>query len=153
MTIRPARDESSPRLVTGAVGSGRGLPAASGPQRLVILDWIPAPLANGSHGHWSTRQKKLEAAQIMVWASAKHAGWIGAHAKSRLTVTLVFPQNRRRDTDNLYSRVKGVVDGLVKGGWIVDDDTEHLELIVRAEVRLGVKATELLLEATPMEPR
>lgn len=112
----------------------------------MIVNWLPEPLANVSRDHWTKREKKLKAAQIMVWASAKHANLTPVSGRARLTITLVFPQNRRRDTDNLYARVKGVVDGLVKGGWIVDDDTEHLDLRVQAEVRPGQKATEITLE-------
>lgn len=115
---------------------------------MVIPDWLPAQLANGPHGHWSQRQKKLKQAQTMVWASAKHADLLGVppNRRARLTITLVFPVNRRRDTDGLYARVKGCVDGLVYGGWIVDDDLAHLELIVRAVVLPGEKATVLELE-------
>jgi len=121
--------------------------AAVSTQTLIIRDWLPEPLSNGPHGHWSTRQKKLQAAQMMVWASAKHAGLQPVTGRACVTVVLVFGSKRRRDTDNLYARCKGVVDGLVKGGWIVDDDTEHLDLQVHAEVRRGVKATEITLRA------
>ena len=116
-------------------------------QRLVIRDWLPEPLSNGPHGHWSTRQKKLQAAQMMVWASAKHAGLQPVTGRAYVIVVLVFGSKRRRDTDNLYARVKGCIDGLVKGGWIVDDDTDHLDLQVRAEVRPGQRATEITLRA------
>jgi Holliday junction resolvase RusA-like endonuclease len=136
-------------VAQGAVASGHGGESAPGPQRLTIVGWLPEPLANGQHGHWSTRQKKLEAAQQRTWISARYWDWKPIVGRARVTVTLVFPQNRRRDTDNLYARVKGVVDGLVKGGWIVDDSTEWLELIVRAEVRPGQKAMELFLEPLP----
>lgn len=129
-----------------AVEGGRGPSTASATQRLTIPYWVPESLANGSRGHWSTHQRKLQDAHLRVWANARFARLKRITGHVRLTVTLVFPQQRRRDTDNLYARVKGVVDGLVKGGWIEDDDTEHLELIVRAEVRPGVKQTELLLE-------
>jgi Holliday junction resolvase RusA-like endonuclease len=116
--------------------------------RVVIPDWLPAQLANGSHGHWSTRRKALEAAQRTTWAFCTNADLAGVPptTRARLTVTLVFPVHRRRDTDNLYSRVKGVVDGLVRGGWIVDDDIAHLELRVRAEVARGRKSTVIDLE-------
>jgi Holliday junction resolvase RusA-like endonuclease len=136
-------------VAQSVVEGGRGGPASSAAsvsQRLVIEAWLPESLANGSHGHWSTRQRKLDRAGLKVWYYGKAYLLRPITGRARVTVTLVFPQNRRRDTDNLYARVKGVVDGLVKGGWIVDDDTEHLDLIVRAEVRPGVKATELLLE-------
>lgn len=116
-------------------------------QRCVIEDWLPDQLANGQHGHWSVKRKKLQAAQTMAWASCKYAGWTPVEGKAQLTVTLVFGINRRRDTDNLHSRVKGLIDGIVKGGWIADDDTEHLDLIVRSEVQPGRKATILELAA------
>lgn len=118
-------------------------------QRLVIRDWLPDQLANGQHGHWSTRQKKITAAKEMVWASAKWANWQPVLGKARLTITLVFPVKRRRDRDGLYTRIKGVVDGLVQGGWITDDNLDVLDLEVRAEVRPGERGTELLLEQLP----
>lgn len=114
-------------------------------QTLRIDGWLPEQLANGPHGHWSTRQKKLKAAQTMVWASAKHADWKRVEGRARLTIVLVFSNHRRRDADNLHTRVKGCVDGLRE--WLVDDSTDWLELIVRAEVRPGERAVEMTLEA------
>jgi Holliday junction resolvase RusA-like endonuclease len=104
-------------------------------------------LANGSHGHFWTRQKKLNAAQRMVWYYAKKRVLATVKGKAKLTIVLVFPQKRRRDQDGLVRRVKGLLDGLVKGGWLRGRRYRHLELVVRAEVRPGQKATELTLEA------
>lgn len=118
-------------------------------QTLVINDWLPEQLANGSHGHWSVRQKKLKAAHIMVWAAAKQEGLQPVVGRARVTIKLVFPVNRRRDADGLHARIKGVLDGLVKGGWLVDDSTDHIELRVTAEVRPGHKGTEITLESLP----
>jgi Holliday junction resolvase RusA-like endonuclease len=120
-------------------------------QHLVIHGWLPEPLSNGPHGHWSQRQKKLQSAQIMVWASARHARLQPIKGRVCCTVTLVFGVKRRRDTDNLYARVKGVVDGLVKGGFIEEDNTDMLDLRVRAETRPGERATEITLEALTPE--
>jgi Holliday junction resolvase RusA-like endonuclease len=117
-------------------------------QRLWIGDWLPEPLTNVSADHWRKREKKLKAAQVMVWSYAKHAGWQPVKGCARLTVTFVFPVKRRRDHDGLVSRVKGVVDGVVKGGWIVDDNTDLLDLQVKAETRPGQKGLLLELEAT-----
>jgi Holliday junction resolvase RusA-like endonuclease len=61
-------------------------------------------------------------------------------------VTFIFPNRRRRDVDNLYARAKGVVDGVKRGGWIVDDSSEWLDLSVLAEVEPGLRATVLKLE-------
>lgn len=120
-------------------------------QTLTITDWLPDALSNGPHGHWSQRQKKLKAAQVMVWSAAKQEGLQPVVGKVRVTITLVFAQKRRRDLDNLYARVKGCVDGLVKGGWIEDDNTEVLQLIVLDALSLfKQKATRITLES--MEP-
>lgn len=115
-------------------------------QKLVIDGWLPWALSNGSHGHWATRQRKLDLAQKQVWAYAKAYKLQPVVGRARLTITLVFPQHRRRDTDNLYSRVKGCVDGLVKGGWLTDDSADVLELVVRGETQRGEKRTEIELE-------
>lgn len=49
-------------------------------------------------------------------------------AKARLNLTFVFPQQRRRDKDNLLARFKPGLDGIVASGLVVDDDAEHLEI-------------------------
>lgn len=116
-------------------------------QQLVIKDWLPDALTNGPRGHWSVYQKKLKAAQTMVWAEGKQQGLRPLTGRARVTITLVFGVERRRDRDGLFSRVKGVVDGLVKGGWLVDDSLKWLDLDVRAEVQKGEKRTEIVLEA------
>jgi Holliday junction resolvase RusA-like endonuclease len=114
-------------------------------QVCTIRGWLPEQFANGAHGHWSIRARKLKVAQATTWAAAKQAGWKRVNGKARLTITLVFGNHRRRDADNLHSRVKGCVDGLKE--WIVDDSIEWLDLQVRAEVVRGVKETRLELQA------
>jgi Holliday junction resolvase RusA-like endonuclease len=121
----------------------------AGQQTLRINGWLPEQMANGSHGHWSVRQRKLSFAQGMVLAYARNQRWRRVQGRARLTIVLVFPNHRRRDTDGLYARVKGCVDGLVRGGYIEDDNADVLDLHVRAEVRPGQRATELTLEAAP----
>ena len=115
-------------------------------QRLVIRDWVPEQVSNGAHGHWSARWRKLTNAQEAAVVSARNRGWRPVRGPARLTITFVFPVARHRDQDNLYARAKGLVDGLVKGGYIADDRLGLLDLIVQADVRRGVRQTELLLE-------
>jgi len=110
----------------------------------VIENWLPEPIANGPHGHWSVKAKKLAEARRHAFYYAKQAGWRSIQTKARLEITYVFPCRRRRDTDNLYARSKGVIDGIKT--FLIDDDTEHLELFVKAEVQPGRKATILTLE-------
>ena len=114
-------------------------------QRCTVTDWLPSMSANGSHGHWKPKQNQHDTDMQTVYGAALFAKWKPIASRARLSITLVFPQRRRRDTDNLHYRVKGVIDGIKP--FVVDDDTEHLDLVVRAETRPGVKAVELVLEA------
>jgi hypothetical protein len=46
---------------------------------------------------------------------------------TRLDVYVHYPnQSRRRDVANLMGTVKPLVDGMVRQGWLLDDDDEHL---------------------------
>jgi len=47
---------------------------------------------------------------------------------ARLNVTLIFPELRVRDDDNLWSRFKPGRDALVHAGIIEADDIEHLHI-------------------------
>jgi Holliday junction resolvase RusA-like endonuclease len=114
-------------------------------QTLVIRGWHPPNTANGSQTNRYTRQKNKKAAETVVWASAKHAGWKRVEGRARLTVTLVYARTYRMDTDNLYARCKPICDGLKE--FIVDDSRQWLDLRVDVAVRPGAeKATELTLE-------
>jgi Holliday junction resolvase RusA-like endonuclease len=108
-----------------------------------IEGWLPEAIANGAHGHWAVKAKKLADARRHAFWHVTEARWKGIKTKARLEITYVFPNRRRRDTDNLFARSKGLVDGVKH--LLVDDDTEHLELLVRAEVQHGRKATILTL--------
>lgn len=113
---------------------------------LTINNWLPEQISNGSHGHWSTRQKKLEHAAALVWVEARAAGLKAVPGKVHVHVHFVFPEKRRRDVDNLTARCKGVLDGL-KRGFIDDDSMDVMTLEVSAEVERGRKALVVTLEA------
>ena len=50
-----------------------------------------------------------------------------------VVVTLVRTSGPPRDPDNAVASVKGLLDGLVIGGLVVDDSAEHMSLGVRQE--------------------
>jgi Holliday junction resolvase RusA-like endonuclease len=120
-------------------------------QAVRIESWLPTMSANGSHGHWSTQRKKHQIDSETVWASAKFAGWKVFPGKVRVTITLHFATRRRRDTDNLYARVKGCVDGIKQ--FCTDDSSEWMELRVAEQPPLpGIvarKCTEICMETLP----
>jgi len=115
-------------------------------QTVTISDWLPTMNANSSHGHWSKARKAHDVDRDTAWASAKYAGWQRFEGKVRVTITLYFAQHRRRDLDNLYYRCKGALDGIK--AFCTDDDAEHMELVVAAQLALipGRKATEICME-------
>ena len=48
--------------------------------------------------------------------------------KAKLNLTVVFPELRLRDADNLIARFKPGLDAVVDSGLILADDVEHLEI-------------------------
>lgn len=117
-------------------------------QTVTIDDWLPTMNANGSHGHWASSRRAHHDDQETVWVSCKHAGWQRFDGKVRVRITLYFPQQRRRDIDNLFYRCKGVIDGVKE--FCVDDSSEWMELTVAAQPGWplpGVrKATEITMQ-------
>lgn len=131
-------------------------PAVGWPaQSLTITDWHPTTSAN-ARGNWRMTHKRHHVDRDMAWASAMQAGWTFVGGKVRLTIVLVYPRKYHVDADNLVAKCKGLIDGLrkedistrdLRHGYFTDDDTEHLDLVVRAEVEKGVKATRITLES------
>lgn len=117
-------------------------------QELVIEGWVPTQIANGSRQrHWTTRRAIQQADAERTAIAVRQAGWRPATvARPRLEITLIFPQHRRRDADNLYSRCKALVDSLKRLRLFVDDDIGHLdEVILPPLVERGRRATVLRL--------
>lgn len=62
--------------------------------------------------------------------------------KCDLSFSAYYPNHRRHDVDN--SCPKFILDGLVESGFIVDDDSEHLEmLMLRCAVDVKRPRTEI----------
>ena len=59
-------------------------------------------------------------------------GFIHGRGRTMLTepairhVIIGWPDNRRRDAENLAPTAKHLTDGLVDSGWIADDDGQHI---------------------------
>ena len=81
-----------------------------------------------------------------VNATARKVHVVGLGATKRVPYSKVGDPAGAATGENALKIRPLVVDGLVKGRFIEDDDTDHLELVVRAEVRKGVKQTEISLE-------
>jgi len=106
--------------------------------RTFTLSYIP-PGANALHrmhhqevAAWR-RQIRDDVALLLVEAGAL-ADEPFAHA--RISLDFRWKDKRRHDLDNAVAGMKAACDVLV-GRWITDDDTEHLELVVRGRTGTG----------------
>jgi hypothetical protein len=135
-------------------------------QTLTITGWHPQwnPNGTGNRSHWATLQRRKRVDEDTVWSAARQANWEFLEGRVKLSIVFVYARPVRVDTDNLYARVKGCVDGLrmqyhtggfprgaeraiKRKGFFEDDDVTHLDLHVEARTEKGVKATEITLES------
>lgn len=103
-------------------------------------------LSPNGRAHWATQAKAKALVGIRVHQAATSLMWF--REPVRVTFRYVFPTRRRRDIDNLSTGVaKAVLDTLVRGGWLEDDDSEHV-VVVRAEVAYekGSRRLEVVIE-------
>jgi crossover junction endodeoxyribonuclease RusA len=100
---------------------------ATGPPRVITIA-LPAglPLLSlNDRKHWAARNRVAQALKTASWAAALAAK---VPALDRVTITVEYqpPDRRRRDPGNLAATGKPLIDGLVAGGMLPDDDSGHV---------------------------
>ena len=107
-------------------------------ERRLVLPYIP-PGSNQLHrmhhqavAKWR-RQIGDDVAVLLIEAGP--VGELLEHAI--ITLDFRWKDKRRHDPGNGVEGMKAAVDMLVAGRWIVDDDTEHLALVVRGSTASG----------------
>ncbi|GAI59902.1 unnamed protein product [marine sediment metagenome] len=104
--------------------------------RIEVTQLPPVEYSLNWRGHWAER---YGAAAVWAYRNAVYYSCVDARnralasgklafIRAKLSLTFVFPEHRRRDRDNLLSRFKPGLDGIVASGLLVDDDAEHLEI-------------------------
>lgn len=90
----------------------------------LLPDWQDARIsANDRYGHHEKAKRTKRWREI-----AAGAGWDGEPLPwARLVVWYRFPDSIRRETSNLQPTSKGIVDGLVDAGVLVDDRDEFVD--------------------------
>jgi len=126
-----------------------------------IPDWVPSSVLslNGRRrAHWTTIRAYQEQAKWKLSEALRVGiGWRGIPwaagefgqvppLKARVSIDFVYPRRRRRDPDGLAGLCKPLLDTLVFEGVLLDDDSEHIELSVRAVVERGIMATRIKIE-------
>lgn len=101
--------------------------------RIEISQLPPVSSSPNWRGHWAERYQDGQIYQAAIFYSCVDAqnraeGISFPFIKARLNLTFVFPEERRRDSDNLLARFKPGLDAIVDAGLLLDDDTEHLTI-------------------------
>ena len=102
--------------------------------RIEVTQLPPVSSSPNWRGNWRERYQAARSYRDAVFCSCVDArnravaGGRLAFVRAKLSLTFVFPEHRRRDRDNLLSRFKPGLDGIVASGLVVDDDAEHLEI-------------------------
>lgn len=87
--------------------------------------------SNRDRQHFRRLTKDIvDNAQIPDWHPPAHTMIVARH---------ISPVRRQRDPSGLAERLKGILDGLVDAGLLIDDDEDHIELTL-ARSRKGPEA-------------
>lgn len=70
-------------------------------------------------------------------------------AFTRIVVRQISPVMRRRDPSGLAERLKGILDGLVDANVLVDDDEDHIDLVLAHSRKGKVAGIDLTLFEAP----
>lgn len=126
--------------------------AVGGAQTLILTDFPPPAIARAlspnGRVHWAVKSKARQSVHTWVLVSAERANLQAVRDPVRATFRFIRPTRQRIDLDNLSTGVtKAALDALVRGGYLVDDDSSHV-VSVTAEVAYekGQRRLEIRLE-------
>ena len=113
-----------------------------------------SPNYNPKRPHWAVKRRAAEefkdtacmVAKIeLLWYKANGGAW---QPIPRATIQPIFyvSSHRKRDPDNWLAMLKPAIDGLVDTGLLIDDDSEHVELLTPVFVVDKARAPMTVLE-------
>jgi hypothetical protein len=134
-----------PRTRTKRLGGGNrvGEEAKTRPPRVArvvvpgqILALNSLLRSGGYRSSWAGWWRQLDTVAGNTVAAAlvaqKEGDWDGEPIDPAVVeVEFHYPDNRRRDPDGSLAHVKGLLDGLVRAGVLVDDSWDHVALSLR----------------------
>jgi len=114
--------------------------------KTLILRASGIPVGPNSRLHWAARHRlnaplRDEVAWQAKWFAERH----GTFAHAAVRIVLLRVGGSAMDPDNAIACCKGLVDGLVRGGLLVDDKRENITLTVDQEkaARGGTRGARL----------
>ncbi len=95
----------------------------------LFIDHLPdRKLSPNARTHWGTKSGAVNVAKKETAILARKY-WVGEPTqKARIDYVFKARTRRKRDYDNLLAMCKPWQDGLIIGGAIMEDDTDHLEI-------------------------
>jgi crossover junction endodeoxyribonuclease RusA len=110
--------------------------------KISFPEGMPLLNANGRE-HWT---KRAHLTSDIRMTARNLSGNIPRLDKVKLRWLYFPPDNRKRDTGNLYPSFKAALDGLVDSGVLDDDNDKHVLSIEMARGDHIVKGGQLVLE-------
>lgn len=112
----------------------------------IVLKGVP-PSLNATAGRQNVWEYRRDKAQ---WTSTVRLTCLAnphrpkePYPKAVVEITYYFPTQARHDADNYAG--KYLLDGLTKGGVIVDDDLKHITTIIRGRYDKKFPRTEITI--------
>ena len=101
----------------------------------IKLHQLPDPrLSPNKRLHfYALAQAKRAAKELMIALVKQQGSPKQPYEYAHITVTWIAKDKRRRDIDNLFSAMKGYLDGLVFAGVLVDDNAYRVGYTLRYE--------------------
>lgn len=100
-------------------------------------------------GHWTKFYSVIRTWRSTACLLAKEAH-IPQQQFVKIRAVYYAPDNRRRDTSNIFPTVKAVIDGIVDAGVLPDDSDKYVKSVEMARGDHNIKQGQLVLviEAT-----
>ncbi len=121
--------------------------------RIEIPFLPPVEYSPNSRKHWAGKHKagkEYHDAVFYCCVDARNRGYREGLSlpmlKAKLSLTVVFPELRVRDQDNLIARFKPGLDAVVDSGLLLADDMEHLEIEVPVVIVDSERAPLTIIE-------
>src|ERR671938_20879 len=120
--------------------------AATWPLCITVNDLPPSPNRRMA---WQKRRRIVKPLADSVAWQARAIGLPQPLQRARVQFTLIHARGPLRDADNAQSSCKELLDALVRGGMLVDDGPDHVELAAIVQV-YGARAG-VTIEVWPCE--
>lgn len=99
----------------------------------------------GKAGGWEYRHAKKDWTDMVLWSiKAQRINLPKPYEKAHVTISYYFPDRRRRDADNYSGKL--LMDGLTRGGIILDDDFAHITVQLAGYVDAKNPRTEIVVK-------